>query len=99
MATKTKIAEVEETMEDLPFAPPEMHYLSERYVVRLPLNDEHFNSPWKLRVYISKVLERQLGDAAQVTALKVKKPHIMAKGKAKILKQVPTARLYVTVKF
>jgi hypothetical protein len=99
MATKTKTIETEETMEDLPFAPPEMHYLSERYILRLPLNDEHFESPWKLRVYITKVLERQLGDEAQVTSLRVKKPHLVAKGKAKLLKYQPTARLFVTVKF
>jgi hypothetical protein len=99
MTTKTKIIETEETIEDLPFAPPEMHYLSERYIVRLPLNDEHFNSPWKLRVYVTKVLERQLGDTAQVTALKVKKPRLIAKSKARLLNYQPTARLFVTVKF
>jgi hypothetical protein len=93
----TKI--VEDVPEDLPFAPPEMHYLAERYIVRIPLDDEHFADRWQLRVYAERVLEQQLGDTVQLTSLRVKKPHVIAKSKAKLLKRPPMARLVVTVKF
>lgn len=91
--------EPEETLEDLPFAPPETDYLAERYIVRIPIDDEHFEDRWKLRVYAEQVLEKQLGDAVQLTSMRVKKPHVIAKSKAKILKRTPTVRVYVTVKF
>ena len=89
----------EETMEDLPFAPPEMHYLAERYIVKIPMQDKHFENAWTLRVYVSKVLEHHLGDEVQLTSMKVRKPHLVAKTKARLLKREPYARAIVTVKF
>jgi len=91
--------EVEESTEELQMAPPETKYLSELYVVEIPLDDPHFETPWKLRVYAAKVLERRLRDEIEVTDVKVKKPHALAKTKAKLLKRQPVARLYITVKF
>jgi len=102
MVVKTKKVEheVEEQLpEDLPMAPPDTQYLAERYIVEIPVNDEHFETPWKLRLYAQKVLERRLGDAVELTSLKVKKPHLLARGKARLLKRQPLAKLLVTVKF
>jgi hypothetical protein len=96
---KKIIEQPEETIEDLPFAPPELRYLAERYIVRIPITDKHFESRWELRVYAEKVLEEQLGDTVQLTSMRVKKPHIITKAKAKLRKEVPHARLLVTVKF
>jgi hypothetical protein len=89
----------EEKLEELPFAPPETHYVSERYIIEVPANDIKSKTPWKLRLYATKQVERKLGDTAQVTSFKVKKPHLVAKSKAKLLKRPPQARLFVTVKF
>jgi hypothetical protein len=88
-----------ETPEDLPFAPPDLEYLSELYIVEVPLGDEHLADRWKLRLYAEKVLEKRLGDSVQLTSMKVKKPRVVGKAKAKLLKREPVARLYVTVKF
>jgi hypothetical protein len=96
---KKIIEQPEETMEDLPFAPPELHYLAERYTVRIPITDKHFESRWELRVYAEKVLEEKLGDSVQLTSMRVKKPHLISKTKSKLRKEVPHARLLVTVKF
>lgn len=90
---------VQETAEDLPFAPPEMHYLSTRYVVHIPVTDEHLSDRWKLRVYATELVERKLGDEVQVTAMKIRKPHLISKTRSKIRKEVPHARIFVTVKF
>ena len=97
--SKIKIQDQTETAEDLPFAPPEVRYLAERYVVELPVSDSHFGDPWELRVHVAKILERHLGDEVQLTSMKIKKPHLLSKTKAKLKKQEPCARLYVTVKF
>jgi hypothetical protein len=97
--TKIKTLVQEETAEDLPFAPPEVRYLSERYIVELPVSDNHFGNPWELRVHVAKILERHLGDEVQLTSMKIKKPHLLSKTKARFKKQEPCARLYVTVKF
>jgi hypothetical protein len=90
---------LEELPEDLPFAPPDVDYLSEVYLIEIPLDDKHFGDRWKLRVYAEKVLEQRLGDTVQLTSLKVKKPHAVGRAKAKLLKRQLVARLYVTVKF
>jgi hypothetical protein len=98
-----KNKKTEETLvqapEDLPFAPPDLDYLSELYIVEVPLTDAHLEDRWKLRVYAEKVLEQRLGDSVQLTSMKVKKPHLAARTKAKLLKRQPQVRLYVTVKF
>lgn len=89
----------EETLEELPFAPPDLHYLSERYVVRVPISQAPLDDRWQLRLYAEKELESRLGDSVQLTSMKVRKPHLAAKAKARILRREPTARLFVTVKF
>jgi ubiquitin-protein ligase len=94
-----KIDDAVEVPEDLPFAPPEMHYLSTRYIVHIPVTDGHLKDRWDLRVYAVKLVERKLGDEAQVTAMKVRQPHLISKTKAKIRNEVPQARLLLTVKF
>jgi|ERR1035437_4136383 hypothetical protein len=90
---------IEDMPEDLPFAPPDVDYLSEIYIVEVPLSDAHLGDRWKLRLYAEEVLERRLGDSVQLTSMKVKKPHAAGRAKAKLLKREPVARLYVTVKF
>ena len=80
-------------------APPEMHYVAERYIVKLPLSNISFDDPWKLRLHVTKVLESHLGDAVELTSMKIRKPHFVAKTKARLLKREPCARAFVTVKF
>jgi len=89
----------EETMEDLPFAPPEVHYLSEHFIVNVPVSDKRLSDPWELRLHVLKVLEERLGDEVQLTSMKVRKPHLIAKSKAILLKREPCARAFVTIKF
>jgi hypothetical protein len=98
---KTKIIkeEIPETLEDLPFAPPEVRELSERYIVRVPVSQAPWHDRWQLRLYAEKELETRLGDSVQLTSLKVHKPHILSKTKAHLLKREPEARLVVTIKF
>jgi hypothetical protein len=93
------IEEPQETYESLPFAPPDTHYLAERYTVLIPVSDERVNDHWQLRLYAEKQLEARLGDEVQLTSMKVHKPHVLSKTKARILKREPEARLVVTVKF
>jgi hypothetical protein len=87
------------TQEDYPMAPPETHFLADRYVVKVPISDPHFESPWELRLHVAKLLKRHIGDEVELTSMKVKKPHLIAKTKARVLKQVPCARAIVTIKF
>ena len=98
MKTK-KLKKSEETDETLAFIPPETHYLSSVYTVTLPAGDKHFDSPWQLRLFAAKLVERKLGDEAQITDMRIKKPHLIAKSKARLLKREPQARLLVTIKF
>lgn len=84
---------------DMPVVPPEVRFLADRYVVELPLSDPHFASPWDLRVHVAKILENRLGDEVELTSMKVRHPHLIAKTKAKLLKREPCARAYVTIKF
>ena len=91
--------ELKQKGEDLPFVPPDLHYLAERYVVTLPVNDSRLSDRWQLRIYAEKELERRLGDEVQLTSLRVKKPHILAKSRARLQKIEPEARVIVTVKF
>lgn len=80
-------------------APPELGYVSEKYVLKVPVTDRHLHNPWHLHLYASQLLERQLGDQVQVDTLKVKKPHLPTRAAARLLRREPHARLYVTVKF
>jgi hypothetical protein len=89
----------EEKLEDLPFAPPETKELAERYTVTIPLSDKRIHDRWELRLYAEKQLESRLGDAVQLTSMKVHKPHLVAKTKARVFKRQPEARLVVTIKF
>jgi hypothetical protein len=97
--SKTVIEEPQETLEQLPFVPPEIRELSERYIIRVPLRDLNLDDRWHLRLYAERVLEERLGDTVQLTSMKVHKPHLLAKSKARILKREPQARLLVTIKF
>jgi hypothetical protein len=96
---KEIIEEPQETMEDLPFAPPETRELSERYIVRVPVSQAPWHDRWQLRLYAEKELETRLGDRVQLTSLRVHKPHLISKTKARLLKREPEARLVVTIKF
>jgi hypothetical protein len=96
---KQDIEEPRETLEELPFVPPEIDELSEHYIVRVPLSRAPWHDRWQLRLYAEKALEERLGDSVQLTSLKVHKPHLLSKTKARILKREPEARLIVTIKF
>lgn len=89
----------DEIQEDFSVVPPEPDYIAERYVLKLPVTDKHFESKWKLRVHAERMLERQLGDEVQLTSLKVKKPSLANRGVSRAFKRTPEARLYVTIKF
>lgn len=97
--TIQKPEEPEEKFEDLPFAPPETHYLAERYIVNVPVSRVPFDNRWELRVFAERELERRLGDEVQLTSMKVHKPHLIAKSKARFFKREPEVRLVVTIKF
>jgi hypothetical protein len=101
--TKSKLKNIQSEevvpQEDYPMAPPETHFLADRYVVKLPISDPHFESPWELRLHVAKLLKHHIGDEVELTSMKVKKPHLIAKAKARVLKQVPCARAIVTIKF
>ena len=99
---KTKKIDAEqpdETLEQLPFVPPEIHELSERYIVRVPISQAPWHDRWQLRLYAEKELEQRLGDTVQLTSMRVRKPHLLSKTKARLLKREPEARLIVTIKF
>jgi hypothetical protein len=99
--TKRKIdnPEQEETTESLPVVIPELRYLSAKYKITIPASDPHFKNKWELRKYAAHLVEQKLGDEVQLTSLKIKQPHLLAKSKAKLLKRQPLAKLLVTVKF
>lgn len=102
--TKTKskskvIQEAEPQSEEYPMIPPEVHFLSDKYLVKLPLSQVPQDSAWDLRLHIAGVLEQRLGDHVEVKSLKVKKPRLIAKSKARLLKREPVLRAYVTVEF
>ena len=102
--TKTKqkkelVQEDELQTEEYPMVPPEVHFLSDRYVVKLPVSQMPKGSAWDLRLHIAGVLEQRLGDHVEVKSLKVKKPHLIAKSKARLLKREPVVRAFVTVEF
>jgi hypothetical protein len=99
VSKKVVLDESEEKLQDLPFAPPDLHYLSERYIVKVPLSQAPMENRWELRLYAEKELERRLGDEVQLTSMRVHKPHLISKTKAHLLRQEPVARLVVTVKF
>lgn len=89
----------EETPEKLAFEPPEIDYIAERYIVRLPITDERLNKPWELRLYAAEAVKGKVGDEVQVTSLKVKHPGTVRKTVAKLLRREPHARIYVITKF
>ena len=97
--TKLKAPVEEEIQEDMPFIPPDTHYLSTKYMVKIPLSDAHLKNKWQLRLYASKLVEQQLRDTVQITSLKIRKPHFIRKSMAKIRGREPCARAYVTIKF
>lgn len=97
--TAQKLEAVEETLEDLPFAPPDMHYLAEHYVVKIPLSHISGEKGWDLRLHVAKILQNAIGDEIELTNLKLRQPHLMAKSIARLRRHEPYARAYVTVKF
>lgn len=88
------------TEEKLPFQPPEIEYVSESYVFKVPVTSRHLKNPWHLRLYAAQLVQKQIGDnEIQLTSLKVKQPRLTSKATAKLFKRVPEVRLYVTIKF
>jgi hypothetical protein len=83
----------------LAFEPPEPGYITEKEVFEIPLTDERLGKPWELRLYATELVANKIGDQAQVTSVKVKKPRLVRRTLAKLRKQEPCARLYVTIKF
>jgi hypothetical protein len=91
--------DVEDNLIDMPLIIPDQHYLSEKYIVRVPVTSKVLKNKWELRKYAAKMIEQMIGDEVQLTSMKVKMPHLVSKTGAKLRKQIPAARLYVTVKF
>ena len=89
----------EETEDTLAFEPPEPQYISSLYILKVPISDPHLKDPWKLRTYSAELLKKKIGDDAQITNLKVKKPRLLKRIVARLRRQMPEAELYVTVKF
>ena len=89
----------EENFSKMPVVIPDQHYLAERYLVKIPASDKRLKNKWELRKYAAKLVENKIGDEIQLTALKVKKPHLISKTRAKLFDSEPQVRLYVTVKF
>jgi hypothetical protein len=83
----------------LSFLPPEPQYIAEKEVFEIPVSDWHLKKPWELRLYAAELVAKRMGDEAQVTSLKVKKPHLVRKTVAKLKGSEPQARLLVTIKF
>jgi len=96
---KQLIQEDELQPEEYPMVPPEIRFLSDRYVVKLPVSQMPKGSAWDLRLHIATVLEQRLGDHVEVKSLKVKRPRLIAKSKARLLKREPVVRAFVTVEF
>jgi hypothetical protein len=98
---KTKIIQNEEseTVEEMPFVPPEIHELAEHYVVKIPVSDIRSEKGWDLRLHIAEIIENRLGDEVQLTSLKVRQPHMISRSVARLKKREPCARAYVTIKF
>jgi hypothetical protein len=97
--TKTTVIETELDEDRFDLVPPETHYLSSRYIIKIPVSDKHLKDRWELRKHAAKLLENSLGDEVQVTKLKLKKPHALHKRVARLRGRTPYARAYVTVKF
>ncbi|MEX0881454.1 MAG: hypothetical protein WEC17_03025 [Candidatus Saccharimonadales bacterium] len=83
----------------LAFEAPEPQYISEVEVFEIPLTDERLHKPWELRLYAAELVKQRIGDEAQITSLKVKKPRLARKTLARFKQQEPCARLFVTIKF
>jgi hypothetical protein len=92
-------SEIPQDEDKLSFLPPEPQYIAEQEVYKIPISDWHLKKPWELRLYASELVTRHLGDEVQVTSLKLKKPRAVRKTWAKLRRQEPTARLFVTIKF
>ena len=91
--------EQKSTDEKLAFEPPEPQYIAEKEVFEIPLSDSRLAKPWELRLLAIELVKQKIGDEAQITSLKVKKPRLARKTLYKIRNQEPCARLYVTIKF
>ena len=91
--------EDDNTFSNMPVVIPDQHYLSERYLVKIPASDKRLKNKWELRKYAAKLVETKIGDEIQLTGMRVKKPHLISKTKARLFKLEPQVRLYVTVKF
>ena len=96
---KTKIKDTQDSQENYPLIPPEVHFLADKYLVKLPLSELQFEDPWDLRLRVAEILEGHLGDHVELTSLKVKKPHLLAKSAARFRRQPVYARAYATINF
>jgi hypothetical protein len=96
---KTEDQDDENNFSKMPVVIPDQHYLAEQYLVKIPASDKRLKNKWELRKYAAKLVEQKIGDEIQLTAMKVKQPHILSKLKAHLFSREPQVRLYVTVKF
>jgi hypothetical protein len=56
-------------------------------------------NPETAKRYAKRIINRVVGDEAEVSSIKVKMPSIISKSLAKLSKKTPQARLYVVTKF
>jgi hypothetical protein len=99
MRNREGVSHKPEANDKLAFEPPEPGYISEKEVFEIPLTDPRLQKPWELRLYATELVRKRLGDEAQVTSLKVKKPGVLSKARARLSGQEPLAHLCVTIKF
>lgn len=56
-------------------------------------------TPEGVNSYAKKAVKRVIGDDAEISAVKLKRPNIFKKASAKLFNRTPQAKLYVTTKF
>lgn len=83
----------------LPFEPPEPGYVTEEYVLKIPVTDKHLKNPWELRKHAAKLIEKELGDSVQMTDLKVHMPGPLIRTFSRLFRKIPQAKLHATIKF
>ena len=97
MARKNHV--YDENLEEAPMQPPEPEYISAKFKLKLPVSDPHFDTPWELRKYSTRLVVNKVGDEVQVTDMKIKQPGFFSRLWARLRGREPEAKVFVTVKF
>ena len=84
---------------DIPMTEGENQFIYESYVVTVPADNSFLDDPKKLTTYAKKTVKRHLGDEAEVSKVKLKKPGLVKKGFDRILRRQVMASFIVVTKF